>query len=338
MDLTLASIRGVKVGHAEDREAHSGTTVVLFDSPSVTACEARGGWPGTYDTHSVDVGKAFYQKQAIFLTGGDIFGLDAATGIRKFLLEKKMATMKAGEMPAIVGANIYDLAFAKKSVENISYTDLGYNACTTASSKPIEQGNVGAGIGATVGKLRSKGFCWKGGTGSAAVRILNDIVVGAIVVTNSIGNIFDPSTGKTIAGTRLTRDDKANFCELADIIPEYLHKSEKTKEEKESYAEVKATTIGVVVTNVALNHEQTIKVAQMAHDGLARAIRPVHAMTDGDTLFAVSTGEVEFGGGHSLVDVVGEVSAQQVSKAVLNSVRYAAFLGGVPGLYKGRTH
>jgi L-aminopeptidase/D-esterase-like protein len=334
---TLTSIKGVRVGHAEDKNAFSGTTVVLFDKPSVTACDARGGWPGTYDTNSVEVGKAFYRKRAIFLTGGDVFGLDAATGIRRFLLENNMATLNPGEMPGIVGANIYDLGFAK-GVESVSYADLGYRACLSAASTPVAQGNFGAGIGATVGKLRSRRFCWKGGVGSTATKILNErIEVGAIVITNSIGNVFDPSTGKTIAGTRYKEDSagEAEFCELVDIIPEYLKAVETSwKKRKEEMIAPKATTIGVVVTNAKLTHEETIKIAQMAHDGLARVIRPVHAMTDGDTLFAVSTGEVELdGGGYALVDVIGELSAQQVSKAVLNSVLNAAPLGGIPGLW-----
>ncbi len=325
----ITSIRGVRVGHGEDRGAMSGVTVVLLDRPSVTACDARGGWPGSYDTASIEVGKTFYRKQAIFLTGGDVFGYDAGSGIRKFLVEKKFAGKSVGKMPEVVGTNIYDLSFAKHG-ESVDYADLGYKACQSASSGRVKQGNVGAGLGATVGKLLGAHQHWKGGLGTSASRILDNVIIGAIVATNAVGNIFDPDTGRTIAGTRKPGSKGATFCELSDVLPEFVRKPGRRR------CDSRATTVGVVVTNLALTHEQAFKVAQMAHDGLARVIRPVHATTDGDTIFAVSTGEIvpnlkEFVD-YKLVDAVGETSAQQVSLAVLNAVRHASSLGGLPGL------
>jgi L-aminopeptidase/D-esterase-like protein len=326
MNDTITSIRGVKVGHAEDKERFSGCTALLFDKPSTTACDPRGGWPGGYDTHSVEAGKTFYKKQAIFLTGGDIFGFDGAKGIRKFLLEQGLATTKVGEVPGIVGTNIYDISFSK-NVSLIDYEGLAYLACKNASSSPVLQGNVGAGIGATVGKFLSSRLCWKGGLGTSVKRINDGIMVGALIVTNAVGNVFDPSNNRTIAGSRRNESSSPDFCELTEIIPKYL--SEKRKKEK------KATTIGIIVTNAQLDHEQVIRIAQAGHDGLARVIRPVHATTDGDTLFAASTGEIKWNYDSTrLVTLLCELVAQQVSKAVLNAVRNASTLNGVPGLMK----
>jgi L-aminopeptidase/D-esterase-like protein len=326
MDLT--SIKGVRVGHAEAETALSGTTVILFDEPRPTACDARGGWPGGYDTESVGSGKAFYRKQAIFLTGGDIFGLAAASGVGRYLMEAHMASLKGGELPAVVGANIYDLDFAR-GVERVPYESLGYEACRSASSREVVQGNAGGGLGATVGKFLSGRSCSKGGVGSSARAVHSEITVGAICITNAVGNVFDPVTGRTIAGARRNANSaELDFVELTDVIPEYLSRA--VSEEPK-----KATTICVVVTNAKLTHEQTGRLATVAHDGLARVLRPVHAMTDGDTVFAVSTEEVEFGGAdenRSLLTLLGELVSQELSKAVLNSVRSAGSLNGVPGL------
>jgi L-aminopeptidase/D-esterase-like protein len=327
MNHTLTSIHGVKVGHAEDRRRLSGCTVLLFQRPAVTACDPRGGWPGGYDTGSVEAGKTFYMKQAILLTGGDIFGFDAAAGIRRFLLEHKLAGTEVGKVPGIVGTNIYDIGFSR-DVTSINYERLGYTACKNASSSPVTQGNVGAGIGATVGKFRSMNTCWKGGLGSSAQRINEEITVGAVVVTNAVGNVFDPSNGRTIAGTRRKQTNAADFCELTEVIPEYLSITRRKKG-------TRATSIGVIVTNAQMTHEQMIRVAQAGHDGLARVIRPVHATTDGDTMFAVSTNEIKNTFDSTrMVTLISEVAAQEVSNSVLNAVRNARPLNGVPGLKK----
>jgi L-aminopeptidase/D-esterase-like protein len=327
MNHTLTSIHGVKVGHAEDRRRLSGCTVLLFQRPAVTACDPRGGWPGGYDTGSVEAGKTFYMKQAILLTGGDIFGFDAAAGIRRFLLEHKLASTEVGKVPGIVGTNIYDIGFSK-DVTSINYEQLGYMACKNASSSPVTQGNVGAGIGATVGKFRSMNTCWKGGLGSSVQRINEEIMVGAVVVTNAVGNVFDPSDGRTIAGTRRRQTNAADFCELTEVIPEYLSTTRNKKR-------TRATSIGVIVTNAQMTHEQVIRVAQAGHDGLARVIRPVHATTDGDTMFAVSTNEIKKTYDSTrMVTLISEVAAQEVSNSVLNAVRNALPLNGVPGLKK----
>src|SRR5437899_11240519 len=196
---TLTAIRGVRVGHAQNLERRTGTTVVLLEPPAMAFADARGGWPGTYDTAASDLGKTFIERHALLLTGGDVYGFDAVRGIRRFRLEHKLASRKGGgSMPAIMGTNIYDLEFAE--TEGLDYTGLGYDACVDASAKPIAQGNVGAGTGATVGPFFGPAGGTKGGLGSSAARI-GPWTAGAIVVTNCVGHDYDPFENRTIGWT-----------------------------------------------------------------------------------------------------------------------------------------
>ncbi|HKM75756.1 MAG TPA: P1 family peptidase [Candidatus Bathyarchaeia archaeon] len=315
---TLTAVEGVKVGHAQNELARTGCTVILFEPEADVACDARGGWPGTYDTHSIDIGKTYVKKHAIFLTGGDVFGFDSAIGVRRFLLEQKMAMPSgAGKIPGIVGANIWDLDFA--SIHEADYSQLGCLAGVNASSNPAAEGNVGAGMGATVGKLKGLSFACKGGCGTYAVRLPNDIVVGALIITNSVGNVYDiDADAKTIVGTRTPG---GGFLEFDDLIPDYMH--EEIPRSK--------TTIGVVATNVDLSHENVIRLAQMANDGLAMSIRPIHMSRDGDTLFAASTARI--GGmreSKRMVDLLGYTATRCVVRAVVRSVKAAQSLSNIP--------
>ncbi len=305
---TLTELEGLKVGHAHDEQAKTGCTVIIFEPEADVACEARGGWPGTYDTHSIEVTKTFVKKNAIFLTGGDVFGFDVAVGVRRYLLEAGLASSSgAGKLPGIVGANIYDLEYA--SIKDVNYSDLGYKASVSASSQPVREGSVGAGIGATVGKLKGNKFSSKGGCGTSLWRLPKGIAVGGLVITNALGNIYDLETGKILAGVRRP---EGGFLEFEDIMDSYL-------QEVPSQGN---TTIGVVVTNADLSHEQLIKVAQMAHDGLAMSIRPVHTSLDGDTLFAASTAKISgIREAPGIVDVIGYAAARCVATAVINSVK-----------------
>ena len=315
---TITAVEGLRVGHAHDEHARTGCTVVLLEPEADVACEARGGWPGTYDTHSIDVTKTFVRKHAIFLTGGDVFGFDVATGIRRYLLEKRMASRTgSGKLPGIVGANIYDVEFA--NVQQANYPQLGYQACINASSRAVSEGNVGAGIGATVGKFSGRKFASKGGCGSSAVRLRNKLVVGALVITNSYGNIYDYQNGRIISGARRP---SGGFMEFDDL----LRKGEKHSGRRGN------TTIGVVATNAILSHEQLLKVAQMAHDGLAMSIRPVHTSLDGDTIFATTTTKMPSNTQkNGVVDVVGYLASCCVANAASRSVKTARTLGGVLG-------
>jgi len=319
---TITAVRGVKVGHASDPENLTGTTVVLFDGPSVTAVDARGGWPGTLDTDSVAAAKTFHRKHAIFLTGGDVFGLKCAFGIQRFLLDRSLASNSGpGRLPGVVGANIYDLEFGK-ALDRVDYEKLAYDACVKSSASPSAQGNQGAGLGATVGKLRGIKYAMKGGVGSNSTRVAERFTVGALVVTNAVGNVFG-ADGATIAGTRRgKRNDE--FVEIEDVSSTYVA-------ERRQKTLSRATTIGVIVTDLRLSHEEAIKVAEMANDGLARCIRPVHTATDGDVIFCVSTAKVSLGEvSPDLLSLVGHTAATEVQLSVINAVRSAKGLAGVP--------
>src|SRR2546423_4167869 len=196
---TLTAIRGVRVGHAQDPRRRTGTTVVLLDPPAMAFADARGGWRGPSATAASDLGKPFIDRHALLLTGGDVYGFDAVGGIRRFLLEKKLASPTGGgKMPGIMGTNIYDLGFA--DALGLDYTSLGYAACANASTKPVSQGNVGAGTGATVGPFFGTKGGTKGGLGGSAAKV-GPWTVGAIVGTNCVGNGYDPFGTRTTRGT-----------------------------------------------------------------------------------------------------------------------------------------
>src|SRR2546430_13713339 len=215
---TLTAIRGVRVGHAQDRRQRTGTTVVLLDPPAMAFADARGGWPGTYDTAASDLGKTFIDRHALLRTGGDVYGFDAVSGIRRFLLEKKLASPTGGrKMPGIMGTNIYDLGFA--DALGLDYTSLGYAACANASTKPVSEGNVGAGTGATVGPFFGTKGGTKGGLGSSAAKV-GPWTVGAIIVTNCVGNVYNPFQNRTIGGTRGTGGKRV--LEMDDVLEDYV--------------------------------------------------------------------------------------------------------------------
>ena len=315
---TLTAIRGVRVGHAQDRRRRTGTTVVLLDPPAMAFADARGGWPGTYDTAASDLGKTFIDRHALLLTGGDVYGFDAVAGIRRFLLEKKLASPTGGgKMPGIMGTNIYDLGFA--DALGLDYTSLGYAACANASTKPVPQGNVGAGMGATVGPFFGIKGGTKGGLGSSAAKV-RPWTVGAIVVTNCVGNVYDPFRNRTIGGTR----DKVGkgFLEMDDVLGDYVKRSTTRF----------GTTIGTVGTDAPLDHEQLARLVELAHDGIALAVRPAHMSTDGDTILGFATRKADRQRlDYRAFDALHHVAVREVAKSAVNAVLSARSLGGVLG-------
>ena len=306
MNRTLTAVAGLRVGHAEVK-AGTGCTVILLEPMATVAYEARGGYPTTFDTDGIDVGKRFVKRHAVFLAGGDVYGLNSPAGIQRYLLEKNLTSMKAGgEMPLIVGATIYDMGRA--DISSVSYPDLAYQACLNASRDPVPEGNVGGGIGGSAGGFGGPTRKGKGGTGSYSMALSDGTTVGALMITNCMGNVRDPDTGVTLEGAR---DENGKFIQFEDQMEQYLG----INPAKEN------TTIGVVATNVELSHEELIKVAQMAHDGLAMAIRPTHTTADGDTIFATSTGQIQSGATRPrLLDTIGYMSAKCVATAIARSV------------------
>ncbi len=308
----------MRVGHVEDLNRRTGSTVVLLDPPAIAFADARGGWPGTYDTAASDLGKTFIERHALLLTGGDIYGFDAVRGIRRFLLENKLATRTGGgKMPAIMATNIYDLEFA--NTEGLDYTEFGYEACANASTRPVAQGNVGSGTGATVGPFSRGAKGTKGGLGNSAARV-GDWTVGAIVVTNCVGNVYDPFENRTVGGT--LRPDGRGYLEMDDILDEYFRR----------YRPRGGTTIGIVGTDAPLDHEQLARLVTLAHDGIALAVRPAHMSTDGDTLLGFTThGAKRRGLDYRIFDVIHHVAVREVARAAVNGVKAARTLGGVAG-------
>lgn len=334
---TLTVVSGLRVGHWTDSEALTGCTVVLCDSGAVGGVDVRGGGPGTRETDLLAPGRLVERVDAILLTGGSAFGLAAADGVVRWL-EERGRGFDTGvvRVPIVPAAVIFDLGVGD-SARRPGAQD-GYAACEAASSDPVPQGNVGAGTGATVGKWAGPGFAMKAGLGSSALPVPGGGTVAALAVVNALGDVVDPLTGKLVAGAydraagtflvRSTARSRSPFGGGRDSVPPLGN-----------------TVIGVVATDVALSKEAVHKVAQMAHDGLARTIYPCHTPWDGDTVFALSTGARPIGsvaaqqesaspGARLLemeqVGLIGALAAEALALAVLRGVRAARPAAGLP--------
>ncbi|MDE0393308.1 MAG: P1 family peptidase [Gammaproteobacteria bacterium] len=311
----LTAVKGIAVGHHTLGERPTGCTVVLTGDGAVAGVDVRGGAPGTVETDLLDPVATVQRVHAIVLTGGSAFGLAARDGVMRYLDERGVGHRVGGlHVPIVAGAVIYDL-FVGDRPEVRPGSDCGYRAAATASGAMPAEGNVGAGAGATVGKIRGLGCAMKGGAGTASASLSSGVTVGALAVVNALGDVVDPATGRVVAGVR-TPDGRS----LADA--RVLVRESPEPGESEGGAN---TTIGVVATNAALTPAETTKLAQMAQDGLARAIYPSHTPRDGDTVFSLATGT--FGGEASLA-VVGALAADVMAEAIVRGVKAAA---GVPG-------
>lgn len=313
----ITDVPGIKVGHATDMVALTGCTVVLCEEGATAGVDVRGSAPGTRETDAIRPTNLVEKANAILLTGGSAFGLDAAGGVMQFLEEKGFGySLGAIKVPIVPAAVIFDLFIGDSEARPDK--KMGYLACLNAGNGPVHEGNVGAGTGATVGKILGMNMCMKSGLGTASIRVKarGDAIVGAIVVVNALGDVVDPRTGDIIAGAR---DRLAG--EFVDTIRRM------TSTRFSVRPDITNTTIGVVATNARLDKMSATKVAQMAHDGLARAIRPVHTMADGDTIFTLSTGNAA-----ADVNVIGTAAAEAMAEAVLRAVKTAKSIAGVPGL------
>jgi L-aminopeptidase/D-esterase-like protein len=256
------------------------------------------------------------ETQAILLTGGSAYGLDAATGVVRWLEEHDAGfRIGKGVVPIVPAAVLFDLNVGDSKIRPDAAA--GYRACQSAKSGPVQEGSVGAGAGATIGKSGG-GKPMKGGIGSASIKLQNGLVVGAITAVNCVGNVIDPKTGKIVAGAR--RPDGKGF---QDIIQTYRSGKgiEQTGEPGAN------TTIGVVATNASFNKAEMKKIAEMAHDGMARAINPVHTMADGDAIFSMSTGTSKM---RADLSAIGALVAEAVSESILRAVMKAKSVPGYP--------
>jgi L-aminopeptidase/D-esterase-like protein len=304
----ITDVPGLRVGHATDAKAMTGCTVVLCPKEgAVGGVDQRGGAPGTRETDLLRPMHMVERVNAVLLAGGSAFGLDAAGGVVRWLEERDMGfDARVARVPIVPAAILFDLDVGDAGVRPDAA--MGYAACEAAGDGPVAEGSVGAGTGCTVGKVLGPGHASKGGLGTASVDLGGGVVVGAIVAVNAFGDVMDPHTGEILAGARALTGGG-----LADTLATMKGLLGKTVLR---FAGGGNTVIGVVATNARLSKEEANKMAQMAHDGLARAIRPAHTMFDGDTLFALAAGQKK-----ADVNLVGAYAAEVVAQAIVRAVR-----------------
>jgi L-aminopeptidase/D-esterase-like protein len=313
----LCDVPGVLVGHSTDPDGQTGCTAVLFDASTgaVVGVDVRGSSPGTRETDLLNPVGRHEETHALLLTGGSAFGLGAANGVVSFLEEKGIGyDVRVARVPIVPTAVIFDLATGDPTAR--PGAAMGYKAAADARSGDFKQGSVGVGTGATVGKVLGREWAMRGGVGSASITLPDGVVVGALAAVNAFGDVRDPSTGAILAGPRL--EDGT----LGDSV-EHLMEAEPFMKWGEN------TTLAIVATNARLTKPAVTKVAQMAHDGLARAVYPVHTSIDGDVVFAAS---IEGLPGESVVsapDIVGAWGAHVVAEAIVQAVLTAK---GTPDL------
>jgi len=309
---SITDVPGIRVGHATDALALTGCTVILCGTGMIAGVAVRGLAPGTRETALLRPGTLVEQANALLLTGGSAFGLAAADGVMRWLAERALGYDSGGvRVPIVPAAVLFDLGLGDGAVRPDGA--MGYRACEAAANGPVQQGNVGAGTGATVGKLLGMEQATKSGLGTSSVHA-GEIVVGALVAVNALGDVLDPTTGQIVAGTR--RPDGRGFADSRALMRALLAPAASSPAN---------TVIGAVATNARLDVAQANEVAAAAHDGLARAVRPAHTLFDGDTLFAVASGEVP---AHQTL--VMDMAAEAVERAILNAVRAARSAGGLP--------
>jgi L-aminopeptidase/D-esterase-like protein len=311
----LTTVAGVKVGHYTLSERPTGCTVVLAEA--VAGVDVRGGAPGTRETDLLDPLNTVQKVQAIVLSGGSAFGLEAATGTVRWLEEhgRGQAT-RVLRVPIVPAAVLFDLGLGDPKVRPTA--ECGYRAAAAATDGPVAEGNVGAGTGATVGKLAGAGRAMKAGLGSAAIVLPSGLTVAALVAVNALGDVIDPATGRVIAGVRTV--DGRSLADARGLLRSGAFG-------RPALVSGENTTLGVVATNAALTKAQATKVAQMAHDGFARAISPVHTPEDGDVVFALATGTLA---GDADVALVGSLAAEVMADAIVRAARAAKGLPGYP--------
>ncbi len=309
----ITDIPGIRVGHDTNLEAATGCTVILCDPATIGGVDVRGGAPATRETDLLRPMHMVEEVHAILLTGGSAFGLEAAHGVMTYLEELGIGyDVGIARIPIVPAAAIFDLGLGSAKIR--PDFSAGYRACEHATDEAVEQGNVGGGTGATVGKMSGPAFMMKGGLGSASIQLAGGIRVAALVVVNALGDIIDPQTQQIIAGAR------------NPIGKGFLAANPFSN-----------TTIAVVATNASLNKDEVNKMAQMAHDGMAQTIRPAHTMFDGDTVFALATGprlnnRADAATAAAQISMLGAAAATALARAIVKAVQAAQDLHGIPAL------
>ena len=308
MSISFNDIPGLQVGHAQDFEAATGCTVVLAKEGAVCGVDQRGGAPGTRETDLLRPMHLVEKVHAVLLTGGSAFGLAAADGVMRWLEEHNIGfDVGVTHVPIVPAAVLFDLTVGLADIRPDAA--MGYAACQNAVSDSAmpDMGNIGVGTGATIGNILGPQARMKGGVGTAMIELGEGLLVGALFAVNCFGDVVDPNSGQILAGAR--KLPEGDFVDTMQVL----------KQGPGSFADPGNTVIGVVATNATLSKEAANKVAQMAHDGLARAIRPAHTMFDGDTIFALATGH----GPAADVNLIGAFAAEATAQAIVNAVEEA---------------
>jgi L-aminopeptidase/D-esterase-like protein len=316
----LTDVPGILVGHASDYDGLTGCTAILCEPGAVAGGDLRGSATGTEEWGLLNPHHVTERIHAVVFAGGSAFGLEAASGVRRFL-ERKGVGFETGSarIPLVAAAILYDLGLGKSSVRPTR--EMGEAAASAATAGPVEEGAVGAGTGATVGKLLGMRQAMKSGLGSWTVELggpSKGVLVAALAVVNAVGDVRDPANRNILAGARIA-PDSMQFADSVEVM----------KQGKPSGFARSNTTLVAVATNARLDKAQAAKLAQFAQLGIARAIDPVNTMSDGDAAVALSVGDA-----HAPIDSLGVVAAEAVAEAILRAVRLAPSLGGLPGLKK----
>jgi L-aminopeptidase/D-esterase-like protein len=313
----ITALEGIRVGHWTHPQAATGCTVLLCEGGAVAAADIRGGAPGTRETDLLRPGNLVEQVHAVLLTGGSAFGLDAAAGIMRYLAERGIGfPTPGGPVPIVVGAVLYDLSVSGDVRPDEA---AGYAACQAAKAGPIEEGSLGAGAGATVAKALGLPGALKGGIGTACERLASGAAVGALIAVNCFGEVIDPETSRVVAAPH---DNRGRLVSTLAVLQKRILPTA-------DLGPLTNSTIGVVATDARLTREQALRLAIMAHDGLARAVRPAHAPVDGDSIFTLATGSST-----AMADItaLGALAARAVERATLRAVTQAKGLAGIPAI------
>ncbi|MFL0196689.1 P1 family peptidase [Clostridium sp. WILCCON 0269] len=300
------SIEGIKVGNAQNLNGPTGCTVVICEDGATAGVDVRGGSPGTRETDLLNPVNLVDKIHAVVLAGGSAFGLDAAGGVMQYLEERDIGfDVTVTKVPIVCEAVLFDLSIGDFHIRPDKV--MGYEACKNSELNLCENGNIGAGAGATVGKIKGSEYAMKGGLGSFAVQV-GELKVGAVVAVNCLGDVVDSKTGNIVAGA-LDEDGKS-FANTESIMLETYYEKKNLFNSN--------TTIGVVATNGEFTKSEMNKIASMAHNGYGRAMRPAHSIFDGDTIFSMATGKVK-----ADLNVVGFLSAQVMETAIMNAIKSA---------------
>jgi L-aminopeptidase/D-esterase-like protein len=299
---SICDVPGLRVGHAQDEVARTGCTVILPDRPAVAGVDVRGSAPGSREIEALKPVRLVQEIHGILLTGGSAFGLDATGGVQKYLEERGIGyDVQVARVPIVPTAVIFDLAVGNAKVRPTA--EMAYHACLEASATETRQGLVGAGCGATVGKIRGIQHGMLGGVGMAAWKN-GTLAIGVLAVVNALGDVINPQIGEIIAGAK---NDDGTFLNTPEHFKAHYLSPFK------SWGN---TTLAVVATNAAFKKDGITKIAEMAQDGLAYAIRPSHTLFDGDMVFAISVGDER-----ADVMAVGAIAAELVAEAIVRAVR-----------------